>query len=86
MLRFNLLTDWLERMPAIEKPRSRDAGGEPTGVYSRRLLNSGCFLSVLTGGEPVMSDTPYQPIACADYDVYEIAIMQRYATVKNKIR
>lgn len=23
-----------------------------------------------------MSDTPYQPIACSDYDTYEIAIMQ----------
>lgn len=23
-----------------------------------------------------MSDKPYKPIACADYDVYEIAIMQ----------
>ena len=24
-----------------------------------------------------MSETPYIPIACADYDIYEIAIMQR---------
>jgi len=23
-----------------------------------------------------MPDQPYQPIACADYDIYEIAIMQ----------
>lgn len=23
-----------------------------------------------------MSETPYTPIACADYDIYEIAIMQ----------
>ena len=23
-----------------------------------------------------MADEPYQPIACADYDIYEIAIMQ----------
>jgi len=28
-----------------------------------------------------MSDTPYQPIACADYDVYEIAIMQGHLLV-----
>lgn len=24
-----------------------------------------------------MSDSPYRPIPCADYDIYEIAIMQK---------
>lgn len=33
-------------------------------------------LSHLIVGADVMAESPYIPIACADYDIYEIAIMQ----------